>query len=236
MPYRVSLPRPALTPALSGCRLVAVACHDRNDAMSHHTAFPAAMPLLARARLALRPAALLALAAAGMVATPALAQGPAKTDPAKTVPDAGVARDIADAQERPDPQATYKIVFDVQTMADSSDAVSPGLQGIGALINTYTHYGVPLSHLQMTAVFHGRTIALVTRDETYHQRTGSATNPNAALLRELVAAGVHLVVCGQSALGQHYTPADYLPTVQTNVSATVTFLNLQTRGYVKITE
>jgi intracellular sulfur oxidation DsrE/DsrF family protein len=178
---------------------------------------------------ALRSAALMALVLG--VGAPASAQAPQKT-----VADAGVMRDIPDAQERPDPQATYKIVFDVQTMAESSDAVSPALQGIGVLINTYTHYGVPISHLQMTAVFHGKTIALVTHDEVYHQRTGTSANPNAALLKELTAAGVHLVVCGQSALGQHYTPADYLPSVQTNVSATVTFLNLQTRGYVKISE
>jgi intracellular sulfur oxidation DsrE/DsrF family protein len=154
----------------------------------------------------------------------------------RAVPSAGVARDIPEAQELPDPKATYKIVFDVQTMADKPEAISPALQAIGGLINTYTHYGVPLSHLQMTAVFHGKTIALVTRDPVYQQRLSAATNPNAPLLKELIAAGVHMVTCGQSALAQHYTPADYLPGVQTNLSATVTFLNLQTKGYVKISE
>ncbi|WP_343613023.1 DsrE family protein [Novosphingobium sp.] len=154
----------------------------------------------------------------------------------RAVPSAGVAKDIPEAQELPDPKATYKIVFDVQTMADKPEAISPALAAIGGLINTYTHYGVPLSHLQMTAVFHGKTIALVTRDPVYQQRLNAATNPNAPLLRELIAAGVHMVTCGQSALAQHYTPADYLPGVQTNLSATVTFLNLQTKGYVKISE
>lgn len=152
------------------------------------------------------------------------------------VPGASVAKDMPEAQELPDPKATYKIVFDVQTMADKPGEISPALQSIGWLINTYTHAGVPLSHLQMTAVFHGKTIALVTRDPVYQQRMNAATNPNAPLLKELIAAGVHMVTCGQSALAQHYTPADYLPGVQTNLSATVTFLNLQSRGYVKISE
>lgn len=153
-----------------------------------------------------------------------------------TVPSVGAMKDIAGAQEKPDPRATYKIVFDVQTLGDSSDEASPALQSIGGLINTYTGYGVPLSRMQMTAVFHGRTIQLVTRDDIYRQRTCTPTNSNAQILGELAAAGVHMVVCGQSALAQHFGPADYLPGVTTNLSATVTFLNLQTQGYVKITE
>lgn len=157
-------------------------------------------------------------------------------DRSHTVPSVGAMKDIVGAQEKPDPHATYKVVFDVQTLGDSSDEASPALESIGGLINTYTGYGVPLSHLQMTAVFHGRTIQLVTRDDVYRQRTGTPTNPNAKILGELAAAGVHMVVCGQSALAQHFSPADYRPGVTTNLSATVTFLNLQTRGYIKISE
>lgn len=157
-------------------------------------------------------------------------------DRPRAVPSVGAMKDIPEAGEKPDPRATYKLVFDMQTLGDSSDEASPALESIGGLINTYTGYGVPLAHLQMTAVFHGKTILLVTRDDVYRQRTGTPANPNARILRELAAAGVHMVVCGQSALGQHYSPADYLPGVTTNLSATVTFLNLQTRGYVKISE
>lgn len=188
-------------------------------------------PFHRRTMMNLSHSALLAMACL-LVAAPVTAN--AQT--ARAVPSAGVARDMPEAQETPDPKATYKIVFDVETMAGSGDAISPALTSIGSLINTYTRYGVPLDHLQMTAVFHGKTIALVLRDEVYRQRMGSPANPNAALLRELMAAGVHMVTCGQSALAQHYTPADYLPGVQTNLSATVTFLNLQTKGYVKIAE
>lgn len=164
-------------------------------------------------------------------AIPAAAQGQTRA-----VPSVGVMKDIPNAGEKPDPNLTYKIVFDVVTLAESTDEISPALQAMGGLINTYRAYGVPASHLLMTAVFHGPTILLVARDEIYRQRTGAATNPNAALLRELGTAGVQVVVCGQSAMSQHYKPADYLPAVQTNLSATITFLNLQTKGYVKLSE
>lgn len=152
------------------------------------------------------------------------------------VPSVGTLQNLVDAGEKPDPKASYHIVFDVQTPSESSDEPNPALQAIGGLINTYRSYGVPASHLSVTAVFHGRTILLVTRDATYAQRTGTTANPNATILRELAAAGVSLVVCGQSAAMQHFAPSNYLPNVHTNLSATVTFINLETSGYVKVSE
>ncbi|SFO33345.1 DsrE family protein [Sphingomonas sp. OK281] len=152
------------------------------------------------------------------------------------VPSVGVMKDIPDAHEKPDPALQYRMVFDVQTMADSSDDVSPALQSIGGLLNTFRKYGVPADHIQATAVFHGQSIVLVTRDETYRHRTGSIRNPNLDLLKELASAGVELVVCGQSARAQHYLKDDLIPSAQLNLSATITFINLQTRGFVKVVE
>ncbi len=170
--------------------------------------------------------------AAGTMGLAAQAQPPA-TSP---VPSVGAMQDIPGAHETPDPALHYKLVFDVQSMADGSDEISPALQSIGALLNTFRHYGVPADHIEATAVFHGKTIVLVTRDEIYTRRTGSATNPNLGLLKELASAGVALVVCGQSARAQHYAAGDLIPSARVNLSATVTFLNLQTRGFVKIEE
>ena len=61
-----------------------------------------------------------------------------------------------------------------------------------------------------------------------------AFNPNAELLVKLRAAGVKLMVCGQSALSQHYDLHALARAAQINLSATVTFINLETAGYVKV--
>ncbi len=150
------------------------------------------------------------------------------------VPSAGVIPDVSGATDKPDPARTYKVVFDVRSLADSANQVSPALTGIGSLINTYRKYGVPADHIEATAVFHGPTIVLVTNDETYRNRTGGKANPNTALLRELAAAGVKLVVCGVSARSQNYQASDLLPLAHLNLSATVTFVDLQLRGFVKV--
>lgn len=154
----------------------------------------------------------------------------------EVVPSVSRMIDIPDAREKPDPSLDYKIVFDIRTPADAPGDVSPALQSAAALINTYRHYGVAPAHLHLAAVFHGATIVLLTDDATYKARTGSPVNPNTALLGELRRAGVNLMVCGQSALAQGYDLTAIAKVAQINLSATVTFINLQTRGYVKVDE
>lgn len=168
----------------------------------------------------------LALLACGLSVSFAGAQLP--------VPSAGVVQDVAGATDKPDPSRVYKLAFDVRSMAASPDAVSPALTGMGKLLNTYRKYGVPADHIQASAVFHGPSILLVTKDDTYRARTGVSANPNVALLRKLASAGVKLVVCGVSARDQNYKASDLLPLAKLNLSATLTFIDLQLRGYVKV--
>lgn len=164
-----------------------------------------------------------------LAATPALAQS-------LPIPQMPAMRDIPGAHELPDPKLDYKIAFDVQTLAESPDKISPALAIMAVIINTYEKNGVSPDHLHLQAVFHGKTIVLVTDDATYKARTGVDHNPNAELLRQLDKAGLKMAVCGQSAMEQHYDFKSILPIAQINYSATVTFINLETRGYIRITE
>jgi intracellular sulfur oxidation DsrE/DsrF family protein len=161
--------------------------------------------------------------------TPAFAQ-------ALPVPDAGTMKDFPEAHELPDPKLDYKIVFNIETMAPSPDQVSPALKMIGTLINTYEKHGVSPSHMHLVAVFHGPGIALVTDDATYKGRTGVDHNPNVEILQQLKSAGLQPVICGQSAMAQHYDFKSILPLAQINYSASVTFINLMTRGYIRMNE
>jgi len=173
--------------------------------------------------------ALAAVAVLGCLTMPAVAQTLA-------VPSASIMVDIPDAHEKPDPSLDYKIVFDMQTVGATAGDISPGLKTIGTLINTYEKYGVAPDHLHLQAVFHGETILLVVDDATYKARTGFAHNPNADLLQQLSKAGLKMVVCGQSAMQQHYDFKSIRPLAQINLSASVTFINLAARGYTRMTE
>ncbi|MES2293857.1 MAG: DsrE family protein [Pseudomonadota bacterium] len=171
------------------------------------------------------------MAAALICATAFAAPAYAQTAPITGVPSA---KDFPGANEMPDPSLDYKIAFDMNTM-ESPDQVNSGLKMIGALINTYESHGVSPSHMHLQAVFHGPTIVLVTDDATYKGRTGVEHNPNVDLLNQLRKAGLKTVVCGQSAMAQHYD-FNTIKYAQMNLSASVTFINLMTRGYIKINE
>jgi intracellular sulfur oxidation DsrE/DsrF family protein len=144
-------------------------------------------------------------------------------------------KDFAGAGEMPDPSLDYKIAFDINSMAESATQVNPAIKMVGALINAYEGHGVSPSHLHITAVFHGPTIQVVLDDATYKERTGVEHNPNVELLNQLKAHGVQTVVCGQSAMAQHYDFKS-ITHAKVNFSASVTFINLMTRGYIKINE
>jgi intracellular sulfur oxidation DsrE/DsrF family protein len=78
-------------------------------------------------------------------------------------------------------------------------------------------------------IFHGPTVELVKSDETYRKSHAGHADPNVTLMKELTAAGVQPVVCGQSALQQHIDLKTVQHEVQLNVSATVTLVNCETQ-------
>jgi intracellular sulfur oxidation DsrE/DsrF family protein len=155
-------------------------------------------------------------------------------EPSLPVPSVGVVQDVAGAGDRPDATRVDKLAVDMQTMPARPDEVSPALEGIARLLNTYRAHGVLAENVRITAVFHGPTIALVAHDAVYREKVGGAGNPNLALLEQLAAAGVKFDVCGGSARQQGYSDADLLPLARMNMSATLTFIDLQLQGYVRL--
>lgn len=156
-----------------------------------------------------------------------------QTAPAMPVPSQGVAKDIPDAHERPDPSVDYKVVFSVAAVTKPED-VHPMLKTIGLYLNTLARNGVPANHRHIAAVFHQGGGDAVLTDEVYKARHNGVSNPNIALLHELKQAGVELRVCGQGLLGKKLEPKDVLPDVQVDLWAMTTMVNLQMRGYARI--
>lgn len=156
-----------------------------------------------------------------------------QTAPALPVPSQGVAKDIPNAHERPDPAVDYKVVFSVAAVV-TPDEVHPMLKTIGLYLNTLASNGVPANHRHIAAVFHQGGGDAVLADEVYKARHNGTSNPNIALLHELKQAGVELRVCGQGLLGKKLEPKDVLPDVQVDLWAMTTMVNLQMRGYARI--
>jgi intracellular sulfur oxidation DsrE/DsrF family protein len=160
--------------------------------------------------------------------------GPAAGAASLPVPEGGTLRAVPGAHELPDPSLDYRIVVDMQTLAAQPTGISPAVQKLAALVNTFAKAGVTPDHVHVVAVFRGTRVVLAANDAAYAAHTGGRANPNLPLLRQLAHAGVTLAICGQAAEAQHYDASMFMPETQMNLSGIVTFLNLQTRGYVRI--
>lgn len=153
---------------------------------------------------------------------------------ALAVPGARVARDVPGAQELPDPNRSYKIVFDVITPAESVEQTNPMLEAMARYVNTLARHGVPPENRQIAAVFHGPTTDLILNNEAYKARNDGQENPNISLIRNLAQAGVDFRVCGQAVMGRQIDPETIQPEIQLDLWALTTFMNLQQQGYVRV--
>src|SRR5579864_8283557 len=99
---------------------------------------------------------------------------PAQTLP---IPDGPVARDVPGAKELPDPNMTYKVVFDLASAAPKVEEVNPGLTMVVRYLNTLAKYCVPADHRKIAVVFHRGATNVILNNETFKERTGH-DNPN----------------------------------------------------------
>ncbi|QNM83908.1 DsrE family protein [Sphingomonas sabuli] len=125
--------------------------------------------------------------------------------------------------------ATWKHSFDVA--AGDKGKFNRGLESAARLANMMAEAGVAGDRMRIAIVVHGPAVLDVANARRYAAAYPGAANPNAALVAALVAAGMDVWVCGQSAVGQDVAKADLLPGVKMAVSAMTAHAELQRQGY-----
>lgn len=149
------------------------------------------------------------------------------------VPGFGVATDIPNAKELPDPNMTYKVLFDVSKAAAKPDEVNPILDALARYLNTLDKWGVPAEHRKLAVIFHQSGADIIMNNEAYKERTGH-DNPNIALIRSLKKAGVDFHACGQGVLTRKIDPKTIQPEIAVDLWALVSIVNYQMQGYARI--
>ena len=150
------------------------------------------------------------------------------------IPGGEVAKDVPGAKELPDPNVTYKVVFDIAKAAPKIDDVNPALNMVVRYLNTLAKNGVPADHRKIAVVFHQGATEVVVNNEAFRARNQGHDNPNVALIQSMKKAGVDFRVCGQAVLGRKIDPKTILPEIELDLWALTTIVNLETRGYVHI--
>src|SRR5665213_23485 len=153
---------------------------------------------------------------------------------ALAIPGGEVARDVPGAKELPDPNVTYKVVFDIAKAAPKVDDVNPALNMVVRYVNTLAKNGVPADHRMIAVVFHQGATDIVVNNDTFKARNQGQDNPNIALIQSMKKAGVDFRVCGQAVLGRKIDPKTIMPEIELDLWALTTIVDLQLRGYVHI--
>lgn len=128
------------------------------------------------------------------------------------------------------PRKGAKIVFDITADAKPEE-VHKSLESVARYLNLNAQAGHAASDVRLALVVHGGATKTALNDTAYGAKTGAATNPNLALVRELKKHGVEVYVCGQSLARNKFPLADVAPEFTVAASAMTVNVNKQLDGY-----
>ena len=174
------------------------------------------------------------IAVAGLIAVMsgvgAVAAGPRQS----VITDYGAITTVEGATERPDRSLRYQVLFSVTKAASSPDKVNPSLEKVARFLNLLGADGVRPERGDVVVIVHGQATPIIAGNGAYATKTGTAMNPNLALIAALKRAGVSVRVCSQALVGNGIAPATVDKAVEVDVSALTTMATLQIRGWAMI--
>lgn len=173
-------------------------------------------------------AALLLLAVTSYAA-PATVSAQQRTQAGPVIESAGAVFQVSPTLATPTDR-DYRVAFEVAAPAPSADRLNVAFNTTARFLNMHGQAGVPAHRLAAAIVVHGGASFELLDDEAYRERFGT-DNPNGELLRELIAKGYRVILCGQSAASREVPTDRLIDGVDVALSAMTAFLLLQDEGY-----
>lgn len=128
------------------------------------------------------------------------------------------------------PGQRYRAVMEVAAAPPAPGELNRALESAARYLNMHARAGVNPADLDLVVVLHGGASDAALHDEAYRARHGME-NPNRALVDGLAAAGVRILLCGQSAGFRGITPVELADEVELATSAMTALVRLQAEGY-----
>lgn len=146
------------------------------------------------------------------------------------IPNFGKVFSIENPDFKTDTSLVFKAVFDVMQSPEKKESISPSIETAARFLNMHAQAGVPAENLYIALVVHNLATKDVINNEAYQKRFG-IDNPNSELIKDLLAAGGQVIVCGQSIHSRGFLKEELLPGVQVALSAMTALLQLQNDNY-----
>lgn len=163
-----------------------------------------------------------------------LLSGIAQAEDSLPVPGYPAGRDLPGAQNSPDPNAEYKVAFDLVVTDDNLDDPYPMLAPIAIYVNTLAKFGVPRENRNISIVLHRGSGLIGLKNDAFKERHGGKDNPNIELIKKLHTAGVTFHLCGQGVLARELDTNDIMDEIQIDYWALTTLIELERQDYVVI--
>jgi intracellular sulfur oxidation DsrE/DsrF family protein len=126
--------------------------------------------------------------------------------------------------------AKFKVAFDAVQPA-GEDGMNRSIESAARFINMHVLHGVPLDNIEVAVVVHGKASLDVLNRTAYAARFDGKDSLTAAPLAEMIAKGVKVYICGQSAMANGIAKEDLVEGVQVTISAMTAHAMLQQQGY-----
>lgn len=172
-------------------------------------------------------AAIIALAV--LSAAPAAAQDFSAFKPGPVFQTFGAVAKVDEAAALP-ADAAFKVLFDTSVQADDAK-INRTLDSAARFINMHVAGGVPDSRVKVAVVIHGKAAFDLLNGAAFAARMEGKPNASEAPLAELLAHGVQVFLCGQTATVYGIKRADLVPGVEIALSAMTADALLQQQGY-----
>jgi intracellular sulfur oxidation DsrE/DsrF family protein len=140
---------------------------------------------------------------------------------------------FAGAGEQPEKGRPYQVLFSISKPAPAPGQLNPGLERVARLVNLLAQGGVTVSPGEIVAIVHDKATPIVLNDAAYRAMNGIG-NPNLALIKALLDAGLQVHVCSQALAAHSLAPEKVERGVQIDVAAILTIPNFARRGFALI--
>ncbi|TKB47523.1 DsrE family protein [Thalassotalea mangrovi] len=136
---------------------------------------------------------------------------------------------IANALPNPE-QQSFKIIFDISE-GSQDDKLNANYNTVARYINMHARAGVATENIKVAMIVHGKATAEMVSSELY-KKQHNKDDVNDELIQALLAAGVDIYVCGQSASYYQIEAKDLKPGIKMALSAMTANQLLQQQGYI----
>lgn len=128
-----------------------------------------------------------------------------------------------------DKNSVFNVAFDLGSQG-SEGKVNGRIETLARFINMHVANGVPLEHINLALVVHGKAGFDLLKAPLYQDKY-KQENANIELVQALLKNQVSIYLCGQSAAYHDISNDMVLPGVEMALSAMTAHATLQNRGY-----